>query len=220
MKFNYDNIVFRIINKLVDCVCVSFLWLVCCLPIFTIGASTSGLYYTVHKSIRGGRNYAMKSFFKGFKDSFKQATLSWLVVLLIGVVFVLDAVIMWQQLTVGNSLGALFYFFVVAIVVVVGWCCILFPYCARFKNTVKQTLKNAVLMEICHLPWTLLLLLILAVVLFLTWLLPPLVFLLPACTFLLYEMILERIFRRYMSPEDLEREMELEQLDRKEDEMR
>ena len=55
MKFNWDNIVFQMLGKLVDCVWVSILWVICCIPVFTIGASTTALYYTVHKSIRGDR---------------------------------------------------------------------------------------------------------------------------------------------------------------------
>lgn len=49
MKFNWDNIVFQMLGKLVDCVWVSILWVICCIPVFTIGASTTALYYTVHK---------------------------------------------------------------------------------------------------------------------------------------------------------------------------
>ena len=51
--FNFDNVFFRGMNKLVDCVYVSFLWLICCIPIFTIGASTSALYYTSRSEVEG-----------------------------------------------------------------------------------------------------------------------------------------------------------------------
>jgi hypothetical protein len=42
---------------------------------------------------------------------------------------------------------------------------------------------------------------------------PILVFLLPAVQILLYDVILERIFRKYMKPEELERELENERMD-------
>lgn len=225
MKFNLDNPFFRLLSKLVDCIYVSFLWLVCSLPIITLGASTSALYYTVHKSIRGGREYVGRSFFKSFRENFKQATLSWLVVLIVGIVLLLDAIIMRQVMIGGSTVGAMFYVFLVGILFWVGFCCVLFPYIARFENTVKQTLINTLLLEIRHLPWSLLLILIVAVVLVLLWLIPiqilPLViFMLPAFTFLIFEVILERIFRRYMSEEDLRRELEIEELDKLEDSLR
>ena len=75
MKFNWDNIVFQMLGKLVDCVWVSILWVICCIPVFTIGASTTALYYTVHKSIRGDRGYTTRTFFGAFRDNFKAATL-------------------------------------------------------------------------------------------------------------------------------------------------
>ncbi len=34
MKFNWDNIVFQMLGKLVDCVWVSILWVICCIPVF------------------------------------------------------------------------------------------------------------------------------------------------------------------------------------------
>jgi membrane protein implicated in regulation of membrane protease activity len=58
-----------------------------------------------------------------------------------------------------------------------------------------------------------LILLIFAVVLVLLWLVPFLIFLLPAVQFQLYDVILERIFRKYMKPEDLEQELENDRID-------
>ncbi len=216
MKLNYDNKLFQGMAKFVDCVYVSLLWVICCIPVFTFGASTCALYYTVHKSIRGNRDYVGSSFFKAFRENFKQATLSWLVMLGIGIVLVLDAVIMRQMLMAGSKMGVLYYFFLVAVVIVIGWGCMLFPYIARFENTVKNTLKNAFILCIHHLPWSILLLVILAAALLLTYLIPFLIFILPALVFLLYNAVLERIFRKYMSEEDLARELEIERMDKRE----
>ena len=55
---------------------------------------------------------------------------------------------------------------------------------------------------------------------FLIWLIWPLIFILPAFIYLVFNEILERIFRRYMSEEDLKREMEIEQEDKRESMMR
>lgn len=216
MRFNWDNKFFGALGKLVDCAWVSILWFICCLPVITVGASTTALYYTVHKSIRGGRGYTTRNFFSAFKSSFKQSTLSWLVLFLVQLVMVIDLFIMRQVLMTGNSMGALFYFFLVMLLFGIGWGCYMFPYAARFENTVKATLKNAVLLEIRHLPWSLLLLLLAGAGVFLTWLIPMLILVMPATMFLLFDCILERIFRKYMSPEDLAREEEKDLLDKME----
>ena len=161
MKFNWDNIVFQMLGKLVDCVWVSILWVICCIPVFTIGASTTALYYTVHKSIRGNRGYTTSNFFGAFRDNFKAATLPYLIWLAVMIVLGCDAYITYQVLKTGSMKGAFFYFFLIMIAVAIMWSAFLFPYIARFENTVKQTLKNAFLLMIRHLPWALLLLVIL-----------------------------------------------------------
>ena len=214
MKFSFDNKLFGALGKVVDCVILSVLWLVCCLPVITIGASSTALYYTVHKSIRGNRGYTTKNFFSAFKDNFKPATLSWMVALAVQIVLSLDAYITWQVLQTGNNMGVFFYFFLILIAFSIGWVVYTFAYIARFENTVKITLKNAVLMELRHLPWSLLIIILFLLAIFLTWLIPILVFLMPACIVLMFDLILERIFRMYMSPEDLANEKENDMLDK------
>ena len=211
MKFNFDNKLFGALGKAVDCVILSVLWLVCCLPVITIGASSTALYYTVHKSIRGNRGYTTRNFFSAFKDNFKPATLSWIAALAVQIVLSLDAYIMWQVLQTGNNMGAFFYFFLILIAFSIGW--VIYTF-ARFENTVKITLKNAILMELRHLPWSLLIIFLFLLAIFLTWLIPLLVFLMPACIVLMFDLILERIFRMYMSPEDLANEKENDMLDK------
>ena len=128
MKFNWDNIVFQMLGKLVDCVWVSILWVICCIPVFTIGASTTALYYTVHKSIRGDRGYTTRTFFGAFRDNFKAATLPYLIWLAVMIVLGCDAYITYQVLKTGSMKGAFFYFFLVMIAVAIMWSAFLFPY--------------------------------------------------------------------------------------------
>ena len=214
MKLSFDNKIFGALGKAVDCVILSVLWLVCCIPVITIGASSTALYYTVHKSIRGNRGYTTKNFFSAFKDNFKPATLSWMVALAVQIVLSLDAYITWQVLQTGNNMGAFFYFFLILIAFSIGWVVYTFAYIARFENTVKITLKNAVLMELRHLPWSLLIIILFLLAIFLTWLIPILGFLMPACIVLMFDLILERIFRMYMIPQDLANEKENDMLDK------
>ena len=208
MKFNWDNIVFQMLGKLVDCVWVSILWVICCIPVFTIGASTTALYYTVHKSIRGDRGYTTRTFFGAFRDNFKAATLPYLIWLAVMIVLGCDAYITYQVLKTGSMKGAFFYFFLIMIAVAIMWSAFLFPYIARFENTVKQTLKNAFLLMVRHLPWSLLLLVILVASVLSVYIIPVLLVVIPAVASIVFDFILERLFRRYMSPEDLEREEE------------
>lgn len=65
---------------------------------FTIGASTTALYYTVHKSIRGDRGYTTRTFFGAFRDNFKAATLPYLIWLAVMIILGCDAYITYQVL--------------------------------------------------------------------------------------------------------------------------
>ena len=76
--------------------------------------------------------------------------------------------------------GAFFYFFLIMIAVAIMWSAFLFPYIARFENTVKQTLKNAFLLMIRHLPWALLLLVILVASVLSVYIIPVLLVVIPA----------------------------------------
>mgnify|MGYP000526173859 FL=1 len=69
-------------------------------------------------------------------------------------------------------------------------------------------------MMIIHLPWSLLILVLFVAAVLVIYFFPVLIFLIPALLFLTYDGILERIFRKYMSEEDLEKEKENDLADR------
>ena len=206
--FSVDSPLYRFLSRVLDILKLNFLWILGSLPVFTIGASTTALYYTVHKSIRGDRGYTTRTFFGAFRDNFKAATLPYLIWLAVMIVLGCDAYITYQVLKTGSMKGAFFYFFLIMIAVAIMWSAFLFPYIARFENTVKQTLKNAFLLMIRHLPWALLLLVILIASALSIYIIPVLLVVIPAVASIVFDFILERLFRRYMSPEDLAREEE------------
>ena len=208
--FSYDNKFFQFMNRLVDCVCLSLLFVLFSLPVVTLGASATALYYTVNKVIIGGRGYVFRSFLESFRSNFKQSTVLWLVCILIGALLVLDAVITRQMMTANSPAGMLYYVFLLLILFLVLWACYLFAYTARFANTTKEILKNCAFIMIAHLPKTLVIAVILGVMAFLAWYFVPLFFVLPSFATMFVHPVFESIVRKYMQPEDLEREKELE----------
>lgn len=83
--FGIDNPLFVFIGKAVDILLLSILWLVLSLPVVTIGAASTALYYTMIKNVRRERGMLLKEFFCSFKLNFKQSTIMTLV--LIGYLF-------------------------------------------------------------------------------------------------------------------------------------
>ena len=49
--FDYNNNVFRVLGGLADCLILGALWIVCSIPVVTMGAATAAVYHAVNKSI-------------------------------------------------------------------------------------------------------------------------------------------------------------------------
>lgn len=71
--FNWDNKFMTAMSKASDAILLGILWIACCLPIVTVGASSAAFYYAYHKAVRQRRGYAWKEFFSAFKSNFKSA---------------------------------------------------------------------------------------------------------------------------------------------------
>ena len=206
--FNLDNKFFQGINKIVDCVCLSFLWLLLCIPVVTAGAATTALYYTVNKVIRNNRSYIWKEFWHAFRTNFKQSTLVWLILIFIYAIMGIDCYIMFQFAKAGVSYGSLYIVFAMLMLIVTMWANYLFPYMARFENTLKAVLKNCVIMALLNLGKSFVLLVLLLVALVVAYIFFPAIMILPAVYMLLANLILEKVFVKYMTPEDIEAEKE------------
>lgn len=218
MRTELGNRVFTFLSKMVDAVALSALWIIFCLPVFTIGASSTAFYYATHKALVRSRGYIWRTFWDGFKSNFKQATLSWLIQLAVLVVFALDILIMRGLASQGNTAyTVLLYIFYVLMAIAIVWCYYTIAYQARFENTVRNCLKNAGVIAFLNLPWSLLIFAIFVLTVLVILVIPIFIFLMPTVQFLLYDTILERIFRKYMKPEDLERELENDKLDKEQD---
>ena len=211
--FNMDNPFFRMLSKMVDTVILSALWVIFSMPIFTMGAASTALYYTVHKTLRRNRGYIYSNFWNSFKENFKQSTIVWLILLAIYAIFGADLYLTWQFLKAGMQWGVMFYLFLVLILMTIVWTIYIVAYSARFENTKKATMKNAAAIAVVNLGWSFLILFLFLVGALVIGLIPIMIFLLPAVITLLYDIILERIFRKYMTEEDLTAERESDRID-------
>ena len=210
MKFwAIDSPVMRVLGRLGDIIILNMIFVVGCIPVITIGTSLSALYAVAMKMARGEDPSVWKEFWKAYKRNFRPATICWLVMAVIAILLFVDFRIIGVLKRGSESMYSIMR---IVLAVILGmWMLMfqyLFPYIARFENTVKQTLKNAFLLMIRHLPWALLLLVILIASALPIYIIPVLLVVIPAVTSMVFDFILERLFRRYMSPEDLEREEE------------
>jgi len=158
--FDYDNPVWRFIGKFFDVMVLNVLWVVCSIPIVTVGASTTAVYYVTLKMVRDEEGPTIRSFFKSFRENFRQATAIWLILLVAGAVIGFDLYFFGVQMQAGTFrmilLSLLCGFGLIEMAVFLY----VFPLQCRFYNPVKKTLANALLISIRHLPITICLLII------------------------------------------------------------
>ncbi|MGN0342070.1 MAG: YesL family protein [Roseburia sp.] len=208
MNWSFDNKFFTSLNKLVDMFLLTLLWAISSIPVFTIGASSTAMYYTVNKVLKRETGYLWKEFWGAFKRNFKQATVIWLLFLALALWMVADFFILRQFALEGYEWGKLYgVFFVLLILEVIVWMYV-YPNIARFENTSRQIVKNAALMAVIHLPQTLIMVVALVALALLVYAWPVTILIVPTIYVGIKNLLLEKIFRRYMSSEDLAREEE------------
>lgn len=196
--FNPENAVFCFINKIIDCVVLSLVWAMCCLPIITIGPACAALYYAVVKSVRRQRSYAVKEFFRAFRDNLKKGIVVHLVFLLFGgMMFVTDIPLVLTFLDTGSVENVLFLvLFGVKLFLYLGMICWIYPLISRFEEGLLKLAEAALYLLIRYLPSTLVSIVVLLLsVLLLLWE-PLLLSVLPGMAVLVISLVTEPGLRR------------------------
>ena len=163
-----------------------------------MGASTTAVYYVTLKLVRDEEGYTIKSFFDSFKTNFKQATLIWIILLLVGIFLGVDLTVYLGASSVGAAGLVLMAAFFAVSVLFVFVNIYAFALLARFDNTVIGTLKNALILAIRHLPYSILMTssnVILTAVGFL--LFPPILLMGMGLTAFVNSWFLVKVFDRY-----------------------
>ena len=146
----------RFLNTVVNLVILNILFILCCLPVITAGASLTALYYSVSAMSRGEMQMT-KTFFKGFRMNFRQSILFWIGALLIGFLLYWGIYIVsfWEK----NRSAALMFLALPCFLygMIFSYA---FPLLAEFETTLPRLLSNSVLLGMGHLPRSILILLV------------------------------------------------------------
>ena len=148
--FSYESKFSQLLLKLCYACYLNLLWFVCSIPIFTIGASTTALYYASLKLVRGEENHIGRQFFHSFKENFKQATVLWMILLGIGLFLGADGYIVYHLRASSTGTVAVLWTLIMALLIAAGVVYVIvltqiFPLLASFSNTNLAMLKNSFL---------------------------------------------------------------------------
>lgn len=142
---NPDNPVMQFITKIVNSVYLNILWFLCCLPIFTVGASTTALFYVTLKMAKNEEGNITKEFFHSFRENFKQGTKIWMILFGIGILLAFDGYVFYHmrfENVFWTICAAVFIVVLLAYAIVFMY---IFPLLARFDNTIKAMFKNSII---------------------------------------------------------------------------
>lgn len=147
--FDINSKFFAFLIRILDLVILNILFILCCLPIITIGASFTALYTITLRMIRNEDNYIVKDFCKSFKENFYQSTVIWIIALSFIIMFYLSL----RALPLVSNILILSLF----IIGFFTFSCVVsyvFPITARFYNNIITILKNSLLMAFSNIPLT------------------------------------------------------------------
>lgn len=147
-----DSKFMQVLSRLTDLVVLNLLFLLTCLPVFTIGAANAAMYTLCFRMIRNREGGIVKSYFRAFRDNFKQGTALWLLFLFIAVPAVIYFDAYFAMDGAIRYLIVIFFLILVLAIFAAGYG---FAWISQFRNTVPEVLRNALILSLTNLPRTL-----------------------------------------------------------------
>ena len=154
--FKMEGPIMSFLTKAADLIWLNLLFIIFSLPVFTIGASYTALYYVSMKMVKNEEGYITKDFFRAFKNNFRQSTIIWLMMMTVICILGLNFYILrGSTTTVAKVVFCLICMisFVVAMILLY-----VFALLARFENKVMNTIVNSFLISLTQVPKSLMML--------------------------------------------------------------
>lgn len=223
--FKMDGPFYRFLDRATDLIFLNIIFLICCLPIVTIGPALTALYYVTMKIQRGEDPSIIKTFFHSFRTNFKQGLVLGVAMLLIAALLVFDLTALTSVVDIPAAIAQILIFLsiflLIALVLVALY---VFAVLAQFDNNTLQLVKWSAILSIRHLPVTIFSILVAAIPALVFLFLPeifwrvmvPALFLIAfSGTAMLQSFFYVRVFDFYIpkeeEPEDLSEEEETEE---------
>ncbi len=205
--FSGDTKFARFMNKVGDIILLSILWIVCCIPIITMGASTTAAYYAAAKVIRHNTGYEWNEFFKSFRLNFK-STIGMNLVFVICVAF-----LAFNFIVMGGANEELFFYlkmvYIVIGVLLIGVYAYAYPIMSRFNLKGGKIMLMSLQLFFRHFPTTMGIVGLFFLTVFGMYMLPWAFFILPGLFMFTVTFLMERILLKYMpKPEEGSEEAE------------
>lgn len=153
MKLRIDNPFFEFMGRLGDIMIVNVLFLICSLPVVTIGASLCAMYGTFFRLMDGVEGSLVKTFLANFRKCLKRGTKVWALAAVSGLILIFDMIFLggvdmkglWT--VIGIVVGCLLFLWAM----LSAW---LFAVFVEKDFGIKEGIQRAMFLAVRHLPAT------------------------------------------------------------------
>lgn len=140
---------FQQITNRIGALCfLNILYIICCLPLITIGAANTALYACIFLMHDNKDGYMLHTFISNFKTHFKQSTLLWLGVCISAVFIVLEIFTLQIRPIRLAYLRTVVNAFFLAYLYLLSCC--LFAFAARFRAKARFILRSCFILTARH----------------------------------------------------------------------
>ncbi|MCI9024519.1 MAG: DUF624 domain-containing protein [Dorea sp.] len=150
--FDYNSGFMRSALLLSRLTILNLIWLICCIPLITAGASTAAQYYCI-RQLMDGDTAVFRNFRTGIKLYWKKASVIWLILSALTAAFCLAYYILTDAAVPGKSIlvsvAALAF---LTLVLTMLW---VYPVMVSFKGNLHEILFNAFVFTFMYAPITL-----------------------------------------------------------------
>lgn len=202
--FDSEGKLMTFLDGFADVMFLAILWVICSLPIITVGASTTAFYSVMMKLVVGEESYVVRSFFKAFKENFKISTIVWLIMGTIGGLVCTSLHIVFNSSKVGSNLFYTLPFYLLVLIIYTMTINFVFPYIAKFYDTVKRTLMISLIFSTRHFLQSILLIIIDVAIFIFAFKIPALFILFPLISGFCHAKVYQKIFDKIIDARDEE----------------
>lgn len=198
--FGQDNPLWKGMSIVYDEFILNTLWLLCCLPIFTIGPATTAFYYAQINLVYRPDSIVSRDFFRSFRQNFKQGIFLGLPLTAIGLFLSLDVYLCYR-----SGKGIYTFFMVFFAIMFLLWAFVTlyaFPLLAKFDKKNREILPWAFVLSIKNIGLTILMLAVLAVGLWACHILMGLIFIMFGLVGRFHGTLMASILKPYLSAAD------------------
>ncbi len=194
--FGFGGTFVSFCEKIFDTLMLGFLWIVGCLPLVTVGVSTTALYYAIVKSVKNNNGYAAHEFFRSYKRNLKPGIILWVIFVVLFYILQLNVGILTAKTDGYTGLFFIVLYSALTIFLILMMC-YAFPSLSRFDMSVGWILKISIYMTVRYLLTTVALAVTLLCFGALIWRIPLLFFFAPGPLVFVLSEFLERVLKKH-----------------------